>query len=70
MNRGRQFIITLLIMSINGVAIAVGYVLSVYSPIAYTSYKDLSIIIVAIPAAYFVNSFPRRTEYIKTLKDL
>jgi hypothetical protein len=57
-------------MSINGVAIAVGYVLSVYSPIAYTSYKDLSIIIVAIPAAYFVNSFPRRTEYIKTLKDL
>src|SRR6478735_9313186 len=70
MRRRKLLVITSIIMAIYGIAIFIGYFLSIYIPDLYKIYKDMSILIIAVPAAYLAYSFQRRTEYMKTLKDL
>lgn len=57
-------------MVIYGIAVLVGFLLSIFYPELYRTYKDLVLLIIATPAAYLVYSFQRRTEFTKTLRDL
>jgi hypothetical protein len=70
MNRHRLLLITSLVMAIYAVAIIIGFFLSNYYSDLYRVYKDLALLIIAVPAAYLAYSFQRRTEYLKTLRDL
>jgi hypothetical protein len=64
--------ITLVVIAIYAVAIIVGIALRVFdSPpdwIAYSTYKDLLPLIIAIPAAYLAFSFQRRGAYAQALR--
>jgi hypothetical protein len=70
MKRQKLRIVTSLVMAIYGSAIFVGFFLSIYRHDLYGVFKDLSVLIIAIPAAYLAYSFQKRTEYRKTLRDL
>jgi hypothetical protein len=70
MKRQKLLIVTSLVMIIYGIAILVGFLLSTYKPDLYEMYKDLALLIIATPAAYLAYSFQKRTEFVKTLRDL
>jgi len=70
MRRRRLLIITSWVMAIYGIAILIGFVLSKELPDLYGVYKDLAILIVALPAAYLAFCFQRRTEYMQALRNL